>query len=178
LALLGAGRRHRSITVEADGRHLLTDVWTSAGVIVGIGLVAVTGWDRLDPLIALAVAGNIIFTGVALVRRSSRGLMDHSLSPPEQSALEAALQRYRDEGVVFHAIRNRQAGRRSFVSMHVLVPGRWTVQRGHELLERVEADVRAALPHTTVFTHLEPIEDPTSFDDAALDRRDDAQPVA
>ena len=178
LTLLRAGHRHRSITVEADGRHLLTDVWTSAGVIAGIGVVAVTGWDRLDPLIALAVAGNIIFTGVTLVRRSSRGLMDHSLSASEQSALEAALQRYRGEGVVFHAIRNRQAGRRSFVSMHVLVPGRWTVKRGHELLERVEADVRAALPHTTVFTHIEPIEDPTSFEDAALDRLDDSQPIA
>jgi cation diffusion facilitator family transporter len=178
LTLLRAGRRRRSITVEADGRHLLTDVWTSAGVIAGIGLVGLTGWDRLDPLVALAVAGNIVFIGVTLVRRSTRGLMDYSLSVPEQSALDAVLQRYADEGVVFHAIRSRQAGRRSFVSMHVLVPGSWTVQRGHELLERVEEDVRGALPHTTVFTHLEPVEDAASFDDATLDRVDSPRPAA
>ena len=176
VTLVRAGRRHRSITVEADGRHLLTDVWTSVGVIAGVAAVAVTGLERLDPLIALAVAANIVHTGVTLVRRSSGGLMDHALSPAEQSALNTALQPYRREGVVFHAIRNRQAGRRSFVSMHVLVPGHWTVQQGHDLLERVEADVRAALPHSTVFTHIEPIEDPTSFDDATLDRLEESRP--
>ena len=176
LTLVRAGRRHRSITLEADGRHLLTDVWTSVGVIAGVAVVALTGLERLDPLIALAVAANIVRTGVTLVRRSSGGLMDHALSSSEQSALDAALQPYRGEGVVFHAIRNRQAGRRSFVSMHVLVPGRWTVQQGHNLLERVEADVRAALPHSTVFTHIEPLEDPTSFDDATLDRLEESRP--
>ena len=170
VTLVRAGRRHRSITVEADGRHLLTDVWTSVGVIAGVAVVALTGWERLDPLIALVVAANIVLTGVKLVGRSSSGLMDHALSPADQSALDATLQPYRRKGIVFHAIRNRQAGRRSFVSMHVLVPGRWTVQEGHELLEGVEADVRATLPHTTVFTHIEPLEDPTSFDDTALDR--------
>ena len=170
LTLVRAGRRHRSITVEADGRHLLTDVWTSVGVIVGVAVVALTGWERLDPLIALAVAANIVFTGVALVRRSSGGLMDHALSTGDQSALDAALAPYRSEGITFHAIRNRQAGRRSFVSMHVLVPGSWTIQHGHDLLERIEADIRTALPHTTVFTHIEPIEDPSSFDDTTLDR--------
>jgi cation diffusion facilitator family transporter len=165
-----AGRRHRSITVEADGRHLLTDVWTSVCVIAGVALVALTGWERLDPLIALAVAANIVFTGVKLVRRSGGGLMDHALAPGEQTALDAALAPYRNQGVSFHAIRNRQAGRRSFVSMHVLVPGGWTIQHGHELLERIEADIRSALPHSTVFTHIEPLEDPSSFDDTALDR--------
>ena len=168
--LIRAGRRHRSITVEADGRHLLTDVWTSVGVIAGIAIVGLTGWRWLDPLIALAVAANIVITGITLVRRSSGGLLDHALSSAEQTALDAALEPYRSEGIVFHAIRNRQSGRRSFVSMHVLIPGRWTVQQGHELLERVEADVRATLPHTAVFTHIEPFEDPTSFDDATLDR--------
>ena len=170
--LVRAGRRHRSITVEADGRHLLTDVWTSAGVIAGVAAVALTGLERLDPLIALAVAANIVRTGVTLVRRSSGGLMmDHALSPAEQAALDTALQPYRREGVVFHAIRNRQAGRRSFVSMHVLVPGHWTVQQGHDLLEHVEADVRATLPHRTVFTHIEPSED------SNLLRRRDARPT-
>jgi cation diffusion facilitator family transporter len=176
ITLVRAGRRHRSITVEADGRHLLTDVWTSVGVIAGVAVVALTGWERLDPLIALAVAANIVVTGIRLVRRSSGGLMDHALAPAEQSALDAALEPYRSEGAVFHAIRNRQSGRRSFVSMHVLVPGRWTVQQGHDLLERVEADVRAALPYTTVFTHIEPVEDPASFDDTTLDRLEVSSP--
>lgn len=169
-ALIRAGRRHRSITVEADGRHLLTDVWTSVGVVAGVAMVALTGWKWLDPLIALAVAANIVVTGVSLIRRSSGGLMDRALSQSEQSALDAALRPYRQEEVVFHAIRTRQAGRRSFVSMHVLVPGQWTVRRGHELLERVEADVRSALPHSSVLSHIEPIEDAVSFDDATLDR--------
>lgn len=168
--LVRAGRRHRSITVEADGRHLLTDVWTSAGVIAGVALVALTGWKWLDPLVALAVAANIVVTGVSLIRRSGGGLMDRALSASEQSALDEALRPYRDEGIVFHAIRTRQAGRRSFVSMHVLVPGQWTVRRGHELLERVEASVRAALPNSTVLTHVEPIEDAVSFEDETLDR--------
>ena len=170
LMLVRSGRRLTSITAESDGRHLLTDVWTSAGVIAGVGVVAATGWERLDPLIALAVAVGIVVTGVRLVRRSSGGLMDRALSPAEQAALEGVLEQYRGEGVVFHAIRNRRAGRRSFVSMHVLVPGVWTVRQGHDLLERVEADIRSALPHSTVFTHLEPTEDPSSFDDATLDR--------
>jgi cation diffusion facilitator family transporter len=170
LTLVRAGRRHRSITVEADGRHLLTDVWTSLGVIAGVAVVALTGWERLDPLIALAVAVNIVFTGVRLVRRSTGGLMDHALAPVEQAALDAALAPHREQGISFHAIRNRQAGRRSFVSMHVLVPGRWTIQHGHDLIERIEADVHSALPHSTVFTHIEPVEDPSSFDDTALDR--------
>jgi cation diffusion facilitator family transporter len=170
LTLVRSGRRHRSITVEADGRHLLTDVWTSVGVIAGVALVALTGWERLDPLIALAVAANIVFTGVKLVRRSSGGLMDHALDHDKQAALDTALAPYRNQGVSFHAIRNRQAGRRSFVSMHVLVPGRWTIQQGHDLLDRIQADVRRELPHSTVFTHIEPLEDPSSFDDTALDR--------
>jgi cation diffusion facilitator family transporter len=170
LTLVRAGRRHRSITVEADGRHLLTDVWTSAGVIAGVAVVALTGWERLDPLIALAVAANIVVTGIELVRRSSGGLMDRALSPGDQSALEVALGPYRSQGISFHAIRNRQAGSRSFVSLHVLVPGRWTIQHGHDLLERIEADIRTALPHSTVFTHIEPVEDASSFDDTTLDR--------
>ena len=175
VVLVRAGRRRRSITVEADGRHLLTDVWTSVGVIVGVALVALTGWERLDPLIALAVAANIVVTGVSLIRRSTGGLMDRALSAPEQAALDGALRPYRRQGVVFHAIRTRQAGRRSFVSMHVLVPGHWTVHRGHELVEQVEADVRAALPHSSILTHIEPIEDNASFEDTALDRPPDSR---
>jgi cation diffusion facilitator family transporter len=164
--LLRAGRRHRSITLTADGRHLLTDVWTSAGVVIGVAAVAVTGWDRMDPLIALGVGVNIVIAGWRLVRRSVSGLMDTALPDADQQAIDRVLARYRQqEGVRFHALRTREAGPRRFVSVHVLVPGSWTVQVGHDLLERLEADVDAALGGATVFTHLEPVEDPASWAD-------------
>jgi cation diffusion facilitator family transporter len=169
--LLAAGRQHRSLVLEADGRHLMTDVWTSVGVVTGVALVAVTGWERLDPLIALLVAANIVVTGVTLVRRFTGGLMDRALPPHQRAAIDAVLQRYADDRVQFHALRTRSAGARAFVSVHVLVPGEWTVQRGHDLVERVEHDLRAALQHATVFTHLEPLEDPASFADTELDRQ-------
>jgi len=140
--LLRAGKRHRSITLEANAHHLLTDVWTSAGVLVGVGAVALTGWQRLDPIIALIVAGNIVVTGVRLVRRSVSGLMDTVLPAEDQRTLQRALAQYADAGVQFHALRTHQAGARRFVSLHVLVPGDWTVDRGHRLLERIEADIR------------------------------------
>lgn len=169
--LFRAGRAHRSITLEADARHLLTDVWTSAGVLVGIGAIAITGWARIDPLIALAVAANIVWTGFGLVRRSALGLLDTALPADERAAIEAVLARYRREaGVEAHALRTRQAGARRFASVHILVPGDWSVDRGHELLEAIERDIRAALPGITVFTHLEPLGDPTSWEDTALDR--------
>jgi cation diffusion facilitator family transporter len=164
--LLRAGRRYRSITLTADGRHLLTDVWTSAGVVVAVAAVAVTGWDRIDPLIALGVGVNIVIAGWRLVRGSISGLMDTALPDADQQAIETVLARYRQqEGVRFHALRTREAGSRRFVSVHVLVPGSWTVQIGHDLLERLEADVDAALGGATVFTHLEPVEDPASWAD-------------
>ncbi len=170
LIILRAGRRHQSISLEANAKHLLTDVWTSAGVIVGVGAVALTGWHVLDPIIALAVAANIVFTGVGIVRSSVSGLMDSALPEADEQRVQAVLDRYATDGVQFHALRTRQAGARRFVSVHVLVPGKWTVQRGHHLLERIEADVRLALPGVTVFTHLESLDDPASWDDVALDR--------
>lgn len=169
--LLTAGREHRSLVLEADGRHLMTDVWTSVGVVAGVALVALTGWERLDPIIALLVAANIVVTGVSLVRRFTGGLMDRALPPDQRAAIDAVLQRHACHDVRFHALRTRSAGRRAFVSVHVLVPGDWTVQRGHDLVERIEHDLRAALPHATVFTHLEPLDDPASFADTELDRR-------
>ncbi len=172
VALLRVGRRRRSITLEANAHHLLTDVWTSAGVLIGVGATALTGWHRLDPLVALAVAANIVWTGFTIVRRSALGLMDTMLPAEQLSLARAVLDGYREDGVEFHAFRSRQAGARSFVSMHVLVPGGWTVQRGHELVERIEKDLRRVLPDATVFTHLEPIEDPVSFADQALERAD------
>jgi cation diffusion facilitator family transporter len=168
--LIAAGREHGSLTLEADGRHLMTDVWTSVGVVAGVVAVAITGWDPLDPLIALAVAANIVATGVRLVRESSSGLMDRALPPEDLERVNAILERYSQDGVRFHALRSRRAGRRTFLSVHVLVPGAWSVQRGHDLVERVEADLRGELDHAAVFTHLEPLEDPASFDDSELDR--------
>jgi cation diffusion facilitator family transporter len=160
----------RSIVLEADGKHLMTDVWTSVGVIVGVAAVAATGWERLDALVALAVGVNILYTGSGLVRRSVGGLMDRALGEAEQRQIDEALDRFRAGGVQFHALRTRQAGSRAFVSLHILVPGHWTVQRGHDLVEQVEEQLRAQLPYATVFTHLEPVEDPRSFDDTKLDR--------
>ena len=168
--LLRVGRAEHSIVLEADGRHLMTDVWTSVGVVAGVAAVAITGLERLDPIIALFVAANIVATAVALGRRFVGGLMDRALSDEEREQVEAVLDRYRQRDVQFHALRTRRAGRRAFVSVHVLVPGAWTVQQGHDLAEEVEGALRAVLAHATVFTHLEPVEDPKSFDDTELDR--------
>jgi cation diffusion facilitator family transporter len=170
--LIRAGREHQSIVLEADGRHLMTDVWTSAGVVIAIVAVALTGVDALDPIVALLVAANIVVTGVRLVRRSTGGLMDRALEPDELSTVDQILREFESDEVRFHALRTRRAGSRAFVSTHVLVPGDWSVQRGHDLAERVEEALREALGNTTVFTHLEPLEDPASFADTGLDRRD------
>jgi cation diffusion facilitator family transporter len=170
LLLLRVGRRRNSITLEANAHHLLTDVWTSVGVVAGVAMVVVTGWQRLDPAVALVVAGNIVWTGIGIVRRSVAGLMDIALPPEELQKVEHALAPFRKNGIEFHALRTRQAGALRHVSIHVLVPGNWTVQRGHELLEDVEAAIRQELADATVFTHLEPLEDPVSFEDARLER--------
>ena len=168
--LLRVGRESRSITLEADARHLFTDVWTSVGVIVGVALVWVTGWLWLDPTIALLVAANILWTGWHLMRRSAAGLMDASLPPSELARIEDVLTSYREQGLEFHALRTRQAGTRAFVTLHVLVPGAWTVQQAHDWSERIEADLREAVPGAHVTTHLEPSEDPVSHLDQDLDR--------
>jgi cation diffusion facilitator family transporter len=169
--LLQAGRRHNSITLEADAQHLMTDVWTSAGVVVGVVAVALSGWLILDPLIALAVAANIVWSGVQLMRRSALGLLDSAIPQQERNAIAEVFARYAPQGVQFHSLRTRQAGQRRFVSVHVLVPGKWTVQRGHNMLEQIERDIRGALPgSTTIMTHLEPVEDPVSMEDIEIDR--------
>lgn len=168
--LLRAGKRHRSITLEADAHHLLTDVWTSVGVIVGLTAVALTGWLWLDPTLALLVAANIVWTGWRLLQRSAVGLMDGSLPPEEHALVLAILERYRALGIEFHAVRTRESGTRRFISLHVLVPGSWTISRGHQLVEELEREVRQTLSHASVFTHLEPLEDPVSQEDIALDR--------
>ena len=171
--LMGVGRKYKSITLEADAHHLLTDVWTSVGVIAGVGLVWATGWLWLDPVIALLVAMNIVWTGWQLLQRSASGLMDVSIPEEELMAIEAVLDDYRQQGLAFHALRTRQAGTRAFITIHVLVPGAWTVQQGHDWSERIEADIRQAVSHAHITTHLEPMEDPISLADQELDRRVD-----
>lgn len=168
--LLRAGRAHRSITLEADGQHLLTDVWTSVGVLLGLAAVWATGWLWLDPVLALVVAANILWTGFRLVHRSASCLMDEALPPEQLERIGATLAIYEARGLAFHALRTRQAGTRAFVSLHVLVPGRWSVQHGHDMAEEIEAAIRACLPHAHVTTHLEPLEDPLSLEDQELER--------
>ena len=168
--LLAAGREHRSLTLEADAHHLMTDVWTSLGVIAGIGAVVLTGWLWLDPLIALLVAMNIVWTGWKLVHRSTSGLMDGALPPEDHAQVVAILARYQERGIDYHALRTRESGARRFIELHLLVPGAWSIRKGHDLAERLESDIRSALPRTTVITHLEPLEDPVSQEDISLDR--------
>lgn len=168
--LFRVARQHDSIALEADAHHLMTDVWTSVGVIAGVGTAAFTHWYVLDPLVALAVALNIVWTGVHLLNRSALGLLDTALPEPTRREITTILDRHAKDGVHYHALRTRQAGRRRFISFHVLVPGDWTVQRGHDLLEQIEDEVRSRVPLSTVFTHLEPIEDPASFRDQRLER--------
>ena len=169
--LMRVGRRHGSVVLEADGKHLMTDVWTSIGVVIGVAAVVATGLNWLDPVIALLVAVNIVVTGVSLVKRSVGGLMDRALEPDELARIEAVLEGFSSDEIQFHALRTRRAGRRAFVSVHVLVPGGWTVQRGHDLAELVEASLDGALEGlTNIFTHLEPLDDPLSQADIHLDR--------
>jgi cation diffusion facilitator family transporter len=181
LALLRGGQRLRSAALRADGRHLLTDVWTSVGVVVGVLLVELTGWYVLDPVIALLVAANIVRIGARILNETAHGLLDTALPPDELRAVVGIQDRYREryaeDGVQFHALRTRDAGARRFVSMHVLVPGAWSVKRGHDLSERIEEEIVAALPQTTVFMHIEPLEDAASFRDQTLDRDTGEEPT-
>jgi cation diffusion facilitator family transporter len=169
LILIRAGRAYRSATLAADGKHLMTDVWTSVGILVGVLLVALTGWQRLDPVVAVIVGLNILVTGYRLIRGSAGALLDAALTPPELATVTAVLDRFRSADVNFHGLQTRQSGRHRFVSVHVLVPGAWTVYRGHDLLEEVETAIGQALPDTTVHTHMEPREDPRAYADYAYD---------
>jgi cation diffusion facilitator family transporter len=170
VVLLRAGRRHRSLTLEADGRHLLADVWTSAAVLGGLAVAAVSGLTWLDPLLAIAVAAHVAATGVHLLSRAAHGLLDRALEAPDLAQIHAALAVLPIAQCEFHALRTRQAGSRRFVSFHLLVPDEWTIQRAHAYAEQIEDDIRRRLPQTTVFTHLEPRNDPLSFLDTGLDR--------
>ena len=169
-----AGKERRSVTLTADARHLLTDVWTTVGVIVALGLVSLTHWYILDPVIALAVAANVLWTGVRLIRESGLGLLDTAIPAEDVASIEHVLEPWRHEGIQFHALRTRRSGSRRFVSLHVLAPGAWTIQRGHDLCEAIEHALHEALTETTVFTHLEPQEDPVAWADQGLDREEQA----
>ena len=169
LYLIRVGRKHRSLSLQADVKHLLTDVWTTAGVVVGVLLVALTGWLALDPLIAMAVAVNILVVGGRLVWQSGAGLMDTALPDDDRAVLDAVLDRWRADDIDFHDVRTREAGHERFLQLHMLVPGEWSVQRGHDLVERVERELVASLEHLHVTIHLEPIGDPRAYESWRLD---------
>lgn len=153
--LFHVGRRHRSVALEADARHLMTDVWTTAGVIVGVGLAGVSGWNWLDPVVACCVALNILREGWELMRRSVDGLMDRAMDEKELAELEALLQGYARQGCAFLHLRTRIAGTLRFAHVDIRVPGNWTVSRAHALADEVE---RAARRQGVVLsTHIEPL---------------------
>ncbi|MBK9124958.1 MAG: cation transporter [Chloroflexi bacterium] len=170
LVLDRVGKASDSMTLQADARHLMTDVWTSAGVLIGIAVVGISGVTWLDPVIAILVALNIMRIGVVLLRKSFDGLMDTPIPEAERRAVDAVIHKFEESGIQFHALRTRQSGARRFISVHVLVPPHWTVKRAHDVVEDIEREMRAVVPHSRVFTHLEPQGDPAAFDDLGLDR--------
>ena len=173
LILVKNGKKNHSITLEADGKHLMTDVYTSAGVLIGIGLVNLSGWLVLDGLVAIGVAINIIWSGFQLMRRSAMGLLDTGIPESERLIISKALEPFKSQNIEFHSILTRQAGQRKFIEMHVLVPGHWSVQESHDIVEKIERDIRNLFDSPiTVFTHLEPKEDPASMLDIGIDRKD------
>ncbi len=173
LILIKNGRKNNSITLEADGKHLMTDVYTSAGVIIGIGIVKFTGWLVLDGVVAIGVALNIVWTGYQLMRRSALGLLDSSLPEAEISIIIKSLDQFKGQALEYHSLMTRQAGQRKFISLHVLMPGQLTIQEGHDIVEKIEKNIRDLFDSpVTVFTHLEPVEDPVSMQDIGIDRHD------
>ncbi len=166
--LFRAAKRLRSITLKADAVHLLSDAWVSLGVVVGIILVKLTGWSVLDPVLGLLIALQIIRTGINLLKETGSELLDKALPHEQQLEIKNILFSYEDLGLKFHAFRTRIAGSRSFIYFHILVPGEWTVQRGHDLCEEIEIKIRQTLPGSYVMTHLEPVEDPASWDDEGI----------
>ena len=167
------GKKYNSITLRANAKHLMTDVWTSLGVLVGVGLVAITGWAPLDSFVAIAVAINIVWSGVGIVKHSVSGLMDSVLPEEELGLIRKMIEELLPEGTTYHALMTRQAGARRFVSFHVLVPGKWTIDHGHVLLEKLEVQLTQLLPNMVVFTHIEPLDDPASWKDQTLDHHGD-----
>ena len=170
--LVKNGKKYNSITLEADGKHLMTDVLTSVGVLIGIGLIKLTGWMRLDGIVAIGVALNIIWTGYQLIKRSALGLLDTAFPKDEMDSIRRVLEKYEQQNIQFHSLMTRQAGQRKFIFVHILMPGTMDIQQGHNIAEKVENDMRMLFPNTqtTAFTHLEPVEDPASMLDISIDR--------
>jgi len=172
VVLIKNGKKSNSIVLEADGKHLMTDVWTSAGVIAAILIVKITGIYILDPIIAMLVAINIIYTGYRLISRSANGLMDASISEDALKKISAYLDSFKDEKIEYHSLMTRQAGQRMFISVHLLVPGNWTVQKGHDYADKIEQFIESMFDvPVTVSTHIEPIEDPASMNDIGIYRK-------
>lgn len=173
IILIRTGKEKSSITLEADGKHLMTDVLTSGGVLLGILLVRLTGWLILDAIVAIGVALNIIWTGYQLMRRSAVGLLDTSIPLSERDLIREVLDNYKEKKIEYHSLMTRQAGRRKFIAVHLLLPGLWNIREGHDLAEEVEDRIRRLFPDNdiTVFTHMEPVEDPVSMLDIGIDRK-------
>ncbi len=169
MVLIRAGRRYNSITLRADGQHLMTDLITSIGVVVGVGLVWLTGWQILDPIVAIAVGINILWTGWRLVSESTAGLMDESLPKETNARIREILDGHTSDEIKFHALRTRVSGARAFMEMHMLVPGAWSVKEGHDAMEDLIEEIRGEFPDLHVTGHLEPVEDPRSYEDEHLD---------
>lgn len=165
LILLRTGRTHSSPTLIADGKHLLTDVITTIGVIIGVLLVTATNWILLDPIVAILVALNIIWIGIGLIRSAMAGLLDAALPDEENEQIITVLRTFMSDTATFHGLQTRQSGRVRFVRVDVQVPGSWTVAEGHSFGEEIEAAIRNQLPETRVTVHVEPIEDPSSYED-------------
>jgi cation diffusion facilitator family transporter len=157
LVLIRVGKRHHSLVLEADGHHLMTDVWTSVGVIIGVALVNLTGWLRLDPLVAILVALNIIRTGYGLIKRSVLGLMDTAVAPEIQAVAEEVLKKYVDkEYIRYENFRSRQSGMKKFFYVDLQFPSGWTIYRVHSIADQIELEIQEKIPNSTVFSHLEP----------------------
>ena len=171
LVLIKNGKKRHSLALEADGHHLLTDVYTTAGVLVGLVIVYTTKLFILDPIIAIIVGLNIISAGFSIIQKSLSGFMDSSIDKGYLDFIKATFAEYKSQKIEFHGLRTRQAGSRIFISFHVLVPGVWTVQQGHSLVEEVEKRIRSSIPNSTLTTHIEPLEDPLSWEDTELDRK-------
>lgn len=169
--LISQGKKHHSTTLVADGHHLLTDVWTSVGVLVGVGLVALTGQQWLDPVVAILVGLNILITGWRLVVGAVRGLMDISLPQEDNAQIRSIIEEYMGDDIEFHGLRTRESGNRSFMEYHLLVPGDWTVQQAHDFEEEIQMKLLERYPRMRVLAHVEPVGDPKSYDDVEFDHR-------
>lgn len=168
LILRRAGKQYNSISLTSNSHHLMTDVLTSAGVLLGVGAVVITGWQILDPIIAILVALNIVWTGIGIIRKSVHGLMDSAISKGDLNIIQSVLDRHKEKGVAYHALRTRQSGPVKIISMHVLVPGDWTVDHGHRFVTTIEHELRDLIAESVIFTHLESLTDPASFNDEAF----------